>query len=164
MSPFIASLYYYVLDNDYMKGEDDLAKVMFHATVAILGIQNLFQLVLYFSGRMSIKKDLSQNKRYITVQTIIFWLTYIVVPVICTVLCVVILLTTDVPEMRVMALFLLVAVLGNGVWIFVEIRGSFFGGMVPVWQDEAATFDVVGRRMDKCGIARKVKLTDDEYK
>lgn len=93
----------------------------------------------------------------------LFWVAYAVIPIVSTALTVVMIITANKPEMRVIALFLLVSVFGNGLWILLEIRPSFFGGMVPVWLDEVAMLNVVGKRMDQNEIRRKVKLTDEEF-
>ena len=155
MAPMIVAVYYYTLDQDYMDGEESLVKTLYLVEVVILVLQNLSQILLYFSGRMSIKKDEASNLAFITQQTILFWVSYIVIPLLSTALTVVMLTQANKPEMRVTALFLLISVLVNGIWIFFEIRPSFFGGMVPVWQDEVAMLDVVGKRMDKNNIRRR---------
>ena len=71
-------------------------------------------------------RDYDSNMRYVTVQTALFWISFIIIPIIAAIILGVIIASTDLPEMRVQALFLLLAVLLNGIYSFLMLQGAFF--------------------------------------
>ena len=75
---------------------------------------------------MSLMRDYDSNMRYVKMQTALFWLSYIIIPIISAIILGVIIASTDLPEMRVQALFLLCAIFSNGIYSFLMLQGAFF--------------------------------------
>ena len=71
-------------------------------------------------------RDYDSNMRYVKMQIAFFWLSYIIIPIISAIILGVVIASTDLPEMRVQALFLLLAIFSNGIYSFFELQGPFF--------------------------------------
>ena len=162
LTPFWIMFLTIFLTQDYYGKEDKTTRYIMFGVIFLLGLQNIGS--FFFLLRDGIKMDNTKetNLGRVRMKNINFWVSYVafsIIAIICLIVALVIGLNA---EMRLLAVYILLCVFGQGVEGFRLMR-SMLVGLTYAMTDKCDQLEVVGKRMDKLGYDKSyMRLPEDK--
>ena len=162
LTPFWIMVLSIGLPQDYYGEEDKTTRYIMFGVIFLLGLQNIENFFFLLRDGIKMSNTKEQNLGKVRLKNINFWASYVAAPIIAIICLVVALVIGLKPEMRLLAVYILLCVFGQGVEGFRLMR-SMLVGLSYAMIDKCDQLEVVGKRMDKLGFDRSyMRLPEDK--
>ena len=126
LTPFWIMVLTIFLTQDYYGKEEKTTRYIMFGVIFLLGLQNIgnFFFLLRDGIKMTNTKD--QNLSKVRLKNIMFWMSYVAFPIIVIICLAVALLIEMEPEMRLLAIYILLCLLGQCILSVLTMRPMLF--------------------------------------
>ena len=147
LTPFWIMVLSIGLPQDYYGEEDKTTRYMMFGVIFLLGLQNIGNFFFLLRDGIKMANTKEQNLGKVQKKYINFWVSYVAFPIVAIICLIVALVIGLKPEMRLLAVYILLCVFGQGLEGFRWMR-AMLAGLSYEMTNKCGQLEVVGKRMD----------------